>query len=220
MKGRLMRRLFLVTALALLAAGCASAVYDSLDRRGVDAKTILADRVADARDDAVAAATKVEAAAAALSAAKGLDGPDLARQLSAALGASQDAAVAAQDLRLSTGAAGASGARYFEAWEKEITLLDSATERDSAAGRLKAQADAHRKLGAALNAASLRLSPALTLLNDEVTALRKSPTSGVAARSRAGRIDAAAAASGDAAAGLREAAAEAERFLAALNAAP
>lgn len=215
-----MRRHFLVTALALLAAGCASAVYDSLDRRGVDAKAILADRVADAQGDARAAAGKVEAAAAALSAAKSLDGPDLARQLSAALGASQDAAVAAQDLRLSTGAAGESGARYFEAWEEEIGLLESATERDAALGRLKAQADAHRKLGAALNGAILRLSPALSLLNEEAATLRKTPTSGVAARSRAGRIDAAAASSGEAAAALREAAAEAERFLAVLNAAP
>ena len=215
-----MRRHILLAALALMAAGCASAVYDSLDRRGVDARTVLADRVADARDDALSAAGKVEAAAAALSAAKSLDGPDLARQLSNALGAAQDAAVAAQDLRLSTNSAGASGARYFEAWEREIGLLETATERDAAAGRLKAQAEAHRKLGAALNAASLRLSPALTLLNDEVTALRKSPTSGVAARSRAGRIDAAAAASGEAAAGLREAAAEADRFLATLNAGP
>ena len=215
-----MRRRFVFAALALLASGCASAVYDSLDRRGVDAKTILADRVADARDDALAAAAKVDAAAAALSAAKSLDGPELARQLSAALGASQDAAVAAQDLRLSTNAAGASGARYFEVWEQEIGLLDSATERDAESSRLKAQADAHRKLGAALNAASLRLSPALSLINEEVATLRKSPTSGVAARSRAGRIDAASAASGEAAAGSREAAAEADRFLAVLNAAP
>ncbi len=214
-----MRRLFLLAAFALLSAGCASAVYDSLDRRGVDAKTVLAGRVTDARDDALAAAGKVEAASAALGAAKSLDGADLARQLSAALGASQAAAGAAQDLRLSTNSAGASGARYFEAWEQEIALLDSATERDAAAGRLKAQADAHMRLGAALNGASLRLSPALSLLNEEVAALRKSPTSGVAVKSRAGRIDAAAAASGDAAAGLRDAAAEAERFLSTLNAA-
>lgn len=215
-----MRRSLLVAALALLAAGCASAVYDSLDRRGIDARTILADRVSDARNDAVSAAGKIEAAGAALSAAKSLDGPDLARQLSAALGAAQDAAAASQDLRLSTGAAGSSGARYFETLEQEIGLLETGAERDAAAGRLQAQADAHRKLGLALNAAILRLSPALTLLNEEVATLRKSPTSGVAARSRAGRIDAAAAASGEAAAALRDAAAEGDRFLAALNAAP
>lgn len=215
-----MRRRLFVAALALMVSACASAVYDSLERRGVDAKTILADRVSDARDDALTAAAKVEAAAAALNAAKSLEGPGLSRQINIALGNTQDAAVAAQDLRLSTDTAGASGARYFEAWEQEIGLYETAAERDAAATRLKAQADAHRKLGSALGAASLRLSPALTLLNDEVSALRKSPTSGVVVRSRAGRIDAAAAASADASSALREAAAEADRFLAALGVAP
>jgi hypothetical protein len=219
MKGHPMRRRLFVAALSLLAAGCASAVYDSLERRGVDAKTVLAGRVEEARDDALIAATKVEAAGAALGAAKSLDGPSLARQLSVALGAVEDAAVAAQDVRLSADGVGASGARYFEAWEEEIGLYQTAAERDEALSRLKAQAGAHRALVGALGAASLRLSPALALLNDEVATLRKNPTSAVVVNSRAARIDAAVAASGEASAALREAAAEADRFLAILSAA-
>lgn len=212
-----MRRRLFVAALALLAGGCASAVYDSLERRGVDAKSILEGHVEDVRRKSAAAAASAANAADTLSAAKTLDGPALARQLDKALGETQDLAVAAQDLRLSTNTVGASGARYFEAWEKEISLYETPAERDAAAGRLKAQADAHRRLGAALSAANLRLSPALSLLRQETAALRKSPTSGVLARSRAGRVDAAAAAAGDAAVALREAAAEAERFLAAIK---
>jgi hypothetical protein len=207
-----------LTIAALLAlAGCASAVYDSLERRGVDAKSVLVDRVGDARDDALAAASKIEAAAGALAAAKGLEGPALARQIDLARAGAQDAAVAAQDLRLSTDTVGASGARYFTEWEEEIGLYQTRAEQDAAAAKLKAQAEAHRKLGAALGAASLRLSPALTILNDEVAVLRKNPTSGVVVASRAARIDAASASAAEAAAALRGAGAEADRFLAALN---
>ncbi len=206
------RRLFLVF-LPLFAAGCASAVYDSLERRGVDSKTVLEGRVREAREDALAAASKLDVASAALAAAKGLEGASLARQIDAARAGAQDAAVAAQDVRLSADTVGASGARYFRKWEEEIALYDTAAERDAAADRLKSQAAAHKRLGGALGAASLRLSPALTLLNEEVAALRRNPTSGVLVKSRADRIDAAGASAGEASAALREAAAEADRFL-------
>ncbi len=208
----------LMIAVMLILTGCASAVYDSLERRGVDAKTVLIGRVGDAREDALGAAAKVEIAAAALKAAKGLEGPALARQIDTARAGAQDAAVAAQALRLSADTVGASGARYFEEWEEEISLYQTPEEQDAAAAKLKAQAEAHRRLGGALGAASLRLSPALTILNDEIDVLRKNPTSGVVVASRAARIDAAGAAAAEASASLRGAGAEADRFLAALNA--
>jgi len=212
-----MRRRLFLAALMMVSAGCASAVYDSLERRGVDAKAVLEGRVRDAREDALAAAAKIDAAAMALGAATSLDGPALARQVDAARAGAQDAAVAAQEVRLSADTVGASGARFFREWEEEIALYETAAEREAAATRLKAQGEAHKRLVGALGAANLRLSPALSLLNEEVAALRKNPTSGVVAKSRAGRIDAAAKAAGDASAALRDAAAEADRFLAKLK---
>lgn len=211
----MLRALTIAAALAL--TGCASAVYDSLERRGVDAKTVLTDRVTDAREDAVAAAAKVEAAGAALAAAKGLEGPALARQLDLARASAQDAAVAAQDVRLSTDTVGANGERYFREWEEEIGLYETPAEQEAARAKLKAQGAAFGALGGTLRAASLRLSPALTLLNEEVGVLRQNPTSGVVVKSRAARIDAAAASAREAAAALRAAGAEADRFLAALE---
>lgn len=207
-----------LTIAAMLAlTGCASAVYDSLERRGIDARSVLTERVADARGDALAAAAKIEFAAAALTAVKGLDGPALARKLDAARGSAQDAAVAAQDVRLSADTVGASGARYFRGWEEEIGLYQTPGEQEAAAAKLKSQAEAHKRLGGAFSAANLRLSPALTLLNDEIAVLRENPTSGVVAASRSARIDAAASASAEAAAALRAAGGEADRFLTVLN---
>ncbi|MFN3958920.1 MAG: DUF2959 family protein [Parvularculaceae bacterium] len=212
-----MRRHLFLAALMMVSSGCASAVYDSLERRGVDAKTVLEGRVRDAREDALAAAARIDSAASALGAATALDGPALARQVEAARAGAQDAAVAAQDVRLSADTVGASGARYFREWEEEIALYETAAEREAAASRLKSQGEAHKRLVGALGAANLRLSPALTLLNEEIAALRRNPTSGVVAKSRASRIDAAGKAASDASAALRDAAAEADRFLAALN---
>lgn len=211
----MLRTLTIAAMFAL--TGCASAVYDSLERRGVDAKAVLADRVGEARDDALSAAAKIEAAGTALAAAKGLDGETLAGQLAAARARAQDAASAAQDVRRSTSIAGASAARYFREWEEEIALYPTPPEQDAARARLKAQAEAHRKLGAALGAASLRLSPALALLSDEIAVLRDDATSGVVVAARADRIDAAVAAAQDASGALRGAAGEAERFIAALG---
>lgn len=211
----MLRTLMMAAALAL--AGCASAVYDSLERRGIDARTVLAGRVADARDDAFAAAAKVEAAGAALAAAKGLEGPALARQLDAARASAGDAAVAAQDVRLATDTVGANGERYFREWDEEIGLYQTPAEQEAARAKLAAQREAFGKLGGALGSARLRLSPALSLLNEEIAVLRENPTSGVVVTSRAARIEAANAAAKEAGGALRTAGAEAERFLAALG---
>lgn len=209
----------LMIAAAIAMTGCASAVYDSLERRGVDARIVLADRVGDAREDALAAAAKAETAGASLAAAKGLEGAALARQLDAARAAAQDVAVAAQDVRLSADTVSASGARYIREWEEEISLYQTPAERSAAAAHLKSQAERLDNLEGSFAAASLRLSPTLSLLNDEIAVLRQNPTSGVVVRSRAARIDAAASASTEAAAALRAAGEDADRFLAALNSA-
>ncbi len=212
-----MVRTLTIAAMALAAASCASAVYDSLERRGVDARTVLIERVTGAGEDASAAAVRIDAAGDALASVKGLDGPELSRQIGSARASAQDAALAAQDLRLSADTAKAAGARYFREWEEEISLYETPAERESAAARLKAQSIAHRSFLGALDSASLALSPALTLITDEVGVLRKNPTSEVVAASRAGRIDAARRAASDASAKLRSASAEADGILAAMK---
>jgi hypothetical protein len=208
----------LIFAAAVTLAGCASAVYDSLERRGIDAKTVLADHVRDARNDAATAAGAIEAAAAALSAVRGLEGPALARQIGAADAGAQDAAIAAQGLRLSADTVGASGARYFREQEEKISLYPTAAEQEGAAATLKTQAAQHKKIATALKAAGLRLSPALSLITGEIGVLRKDATSGVVVRSRAVRIEAAGAAAAEAGRALRDAGNEADRYLAALAA--
>ncbi|MFN0024393.1 MAG: DUF2959 family protein [Parvularculaceae bacterium] len=212
-----MVRTLTIAAMALAAAGCASAVYDSLERRGVDAKTVLIERVTDAGEDASAAADAIDAAGNALAGARGLDGPGLSRQIGSARASAQGAALAAQDLRLSADTAKAAGARYFREWEEEIGLYETPTEREAATARLKAQSSAHRSFLGAIDSAGLALSPALTLITDEIDVLRKNPTSGVVVASRAARIDAARRAATDASAKLRSAAAEAGGFLAAVK---
>ncbi len=211
-----MRILMIAAALAL--SGCATAVNDSLDRRGVDAKTIFAERVTDTRNDAVRAQSAFTKAAMELQRINGLDGAALSRQLDQARAAGQDAAIAAQDLRLSLDTAKAAGGRFFQRREEELALMKTSEENLRAAeAQLAALKADNRAYQSAFDAAKLRLSPALSLYDAEVTALRRNATSRIAAEARASERASAIAASNDAAQSLGAAASEADRFLNALR---
>lgn len=208
----------LIFAAALVLAGCATAVSDSLDRRGVDAKAMLIERVTTARANAATAGDAAAKAGAALGAIAGLDGPQLARALDAARAAGQDAALAAQDFRLSVDTVKTAGERYFREKEEELSLMKTSEEALRAAqSELAAIDDAHRAFLGAADAANLRLSPALSLHDAEVTTLRRNATSGVAAQSRAATRAAAIRASAEAQDSLAAAAKAADRYLEALK---
>lgn len=207
-------RILTIAAAALMLAGCASAVYDSLDRRGVDAKTVLIQRVTELRADAAAAKSGMDGARTALAAIDGLEGAALARQIDRARAAGEDAALAAQGVRLSADSMKTAAGRYFAAREEELGLLKTSEANLRAAKEALARATgAYRAYVSTLDAASLRLSPALSLYDAEVTALRKSPTSAAAAAARAGERANALAAALDAGNGLVAATNEADRFL-------
>jgi hypothetical protein len=207
-----MRILMIAAALAL--SGCATAVNDSLDRRGVDAKTIFTERVAATRNDAARAQSAFSAAAAELQKVGGLDGAALSRQLDQARAAGQDAALSAQDLRLSIDTAKAAGSRLIQKKEEELALMKTSEETLRAArADLDALKVGNRTYLGAFDAAKLRLSPALSLYDAEVTALRRNATSRIAAEARAGERASAIEASNDAAQSLGAAVVEADRFL-------
>lgn len=211
-----MRMLIFAAALAL--AGCATAVNDSLDRRGIDARTTLIDRITTARDDAGKAGAAVGNAGAALGAIAGLDGAALSRGLDQARAAGQDAALAAQDFRLSVDTVKAAGERYFREADEEMSLMKTSEDTLRAAqAELTAIKDAHLEFLGAAGAARLRLSPALSLYDAEVTALRRNATSRIAAESRAADRAATIGAVAEAQGGLVAAAAAADRYLDALK---
>lgn len=206
-------RVLTFMALMLALPGCATGVYDSLDRRGVDARSVLAERIAEMRSDAVVARTAVSSAENELAAIDGADGAALAKKIDAARAAGQNAALAAQDLRLSTDSASAASARYFSAREEELAIIKTNEEDLRAAkARLEAGKKAYRTMLDAIDAATFRLSPALSLYDAEMVILKKNPTSGVAARSREAERDAARNAARDAVEGLDRAVAATDRF--------
>lgn len=179
-----MRNFMIAAAIAL--SGCATAVNDSLERRGVDSGAVFIERLDDARAAMTVASESFAAASAALEAVDALDGPALAQQSNKVRAAGQDAALAAQDLRLSLDSAGSAGERYFRDKENELTLIGKDQEaREMAASKLAASQTAWRTFETASDAAALRLSPALSLYDAEATALRRDPTSGLVAAARA-----------------------------------
>lgn len=210
-----------VAAIALAAfalLGCATAVNDSLDRRGVDRRSVLTDRVTAARDDAAQARTAFDKARAALEAIEGLDGAALARQLDQARAGGQDAALATQDLRLSIDTAKTAGERYVRKQKEEMALMKPGSAAYAAAAAdLAAVETAHRAFVASFGATKLRLSPALSLFDAEVTTLRRNPTSRNAADARLNERAAAGKAVSEASDSLAGAVAEANRYLDTLN---
>lgn len=196
-------RLLTIALFALALPGCATNVYDSLDRRGVDAKTVLVGRAGEFRSDAVAARSAMAKAQSALEAIEGSDGAALARLIDGVRSEGQNAALAAQDLRLSADSLKAASARYFGAREEELALLTTDdAQRAAAQDNLEASKEAYRRLLSALDASSLRLSPALSLIDAEATALRQNPTSGITANARRHERAAARAAATDAQDGI------------------
>lgn len=192
-----------IFAAALALCSCATAVNDSLDRRGIDSRSLLSERLADARSDAARANAAFSAAADKLSAIEGLDGAALARSLDQAAAAGQDAALAAQDLRLSVSSANAAAARYFRKREDEISLMKTSAENIAAAqAELNALHAAGARFNATFDATRLRLSAALSLYDAETTALRRNATSRIAAEARARERAATLAAVADAKANL------------------
>jgi len=177
---------FALFAAALALCGCATAVNESLDRRGVDSRSLLAERLGDVRGDAARADAAFSTAAGALSAIDGLDGAALARRLDQAAAAGQDAALAAQDLRLSVSTANAAAGRYFRKRDEEISLMKTSAENLAAAqAELNALHGADAKFNATFDATRLRLSAALSLYDAETKALRRNATSRIAAEARA-----------------------------------
>ncbi len=208
----------LMIAAAVLMSGCASAVYDSLDRRGVDSADVLVQRADALRADIRESEMSLSRAADALAAVEGLDGAALARRLDIARSEGQNAALDAQDTRLSADSLKAASARYFADKERGLSLMNPDDPGYvAAADQLAAERSANRAFLSAVDAANLRISPALSLYDAEVTALRKAPTSGAVAAARAQSRASAVRAAREAAQSLNAAGVEADRFLAALK---
>lgn len=176
-------RLTFLAAAVLSLSSCATAVYDSLDRRGVDAAQILDARISAVRDDATAAIQSLNTERNAIAAIGGLDGAPLARHLDKAKAAHGDASIAAQSYRLTIDNARLAGDRYLNAKTEEIRYLD-ASEISAARDALNSAMAVLGNFHSAATAARLAISPALTVSNQEISLLRQHSTSGAFAASR------------------------------------
>ena len=175
----------LMFAFVLSLCGCATAVNDSLDRRGVDPGALLTKRIDEARNRASQTEKAFAEAVGALAKIDRLEGAELAHQLDLARAAGQNSSVATQELRLSVNSAKEAAARYFKRRSNELALTKSNTEAAAAMEfTLRIANERHKNFVVAFNAANLRLSPALKLYNSEVAKLRENATSQIAAEAR------------------------------------
>jgi hypothetical protein len=177
-------RIIAIIAAALAVASCASAVHDSLERRGVDSGAVLQIRVDEAVSDARLARASLKNAADALRAVDSLSESALPRQIEKIYAAGADAGVRAQDLRASTDSMKSAGARFLSDRAAEIGFMDDPAHKAAEQAKLDAARDARTRILDAFTGANLRANAAVTVYNAEAAFMRRN-ISAAAVASRA-----------------------------------
>lgn len=176
-------RFMFVALFALGAASCASAVYDSLERQGVSRADLALDRLQSVRTDVAGARAAIADIDAALAAVDGADARSLAAAIAKLRSARSKSALAADELRLSLDTLRGATTRHFKEWEAQLAFHQDAVARQSDAARLAEARAAEAAFRAAADSALLRLSPTLSLVDQEARFLAEN-SSVLAAQSR------------------------------------
>lgn len=204
-----MRRTIIAAAL-LVAAGCATAVSDSLERRGVSTRDVAMQRLDAVADAAENSASSLRRADSELIAVAGLDGSALANQIGKAGAACDGAAHAAQNLRIEMRTARDAGARWFTSWNADLAYQSTEARRREEAA-LDAAKARHLRLMADFDLAAAATDGAVAKCADETDFLKKNPSK-LAASAHRGAREAFSAAAADAIRRLNAARAEATLF--------
>ena len=156
----------------LIAAGCATAYYSTLEQFGVEKRDVLVNRVKDARGEQ---AQTQEVFASALEEFRSLvdvDGGDLERQYDKMSASYTRADKQAKDVRARIKQVDDVGRRLFSEWEQELNEYESADLRVRSERQLSQTKTQFEDLMFAMNRAADKMDPVLALYNDQVLFLK------------------------------------------------
>ncbi|MEQ8748187.1 MAG: DUF2959 family protein [Amphiplicatus sp.] len=176
-----MRRLVIAALLAL--TGCATAVSDSLERRGVTPEEKAMEQAAAAGETAARAGAALQNAGAAMKAVANADAATIGQRTAALDAACSAAARDAQELRIDMRAAQSAGGRWLNEWERQSQYdIDDDTRQRNAVDLGGARSRFDRLMADFARAADTA-DKAVALCNIETEFLGKNPGP-VAAASR------------------------------------
>lgn len=181
-------RLFIALATLLLAGGCASAVYDSLESRGVTAGDVARERALETGDAARRTKNAAARAVEALDAVDSASGPALARAINDVAAAEDSLLRESRFLRQRIN-------NWRAASERDLADKRAALGYYSGEERVRAEQEfdtagaRQTRQIAAFSRADRDVSNALNLLQHERELLRNTPNAAAAGSRREGRAD-------------------------------
>lgn len=163
---------FILLALTMGLAGCASVYYDAMERKGFEKRDILIERVAEARAEQAEAQAVFASALDEFRTLVTVETGGLETKYDAIKASLEQSESQAADVRQRIKAVDDVGRRLFREWESELRLYESADLRGRSQAQMEATRQDYQSLMAAMNRAADKMQPVLSIYQDQVLFLK------------------------------------------------
>ncbi len=161
-----------LAAAALLASGCQSAYYKTMEQFGVHKRDILVDRVEEARDAQGEARDQFRSALERFNAVLGVEGGELQEKYEQLRAEFERSESRAEAVRSRITAVEDVAEALFEEWDDELAQYSDSRLRATSARKLRATRSQYTQLIGAMRRAESRIEPVLAAFRDQVLFLK------------------------------------------------
>lgn len=158
--------------LVLLAGGCKSAYYSTMETFGYEKRDILSDRVKDARDSQTEAKEQFKTTLERFQEVTNFQGGDLEKQYKKLNSEYEDAVAQADDVRKRIDSVESVASDMFKEWNKELKEYSNAELKRSSEQKLRDTRQRYEQFIAAMHRAEDRMDPVLAVFKDQVLYLK------------------------------------------------
>jgi len=161
-----------ICSLIIIATGCETAYYGTMEKMGYHKRDLMVSRVESARDAQEDAKEQFESALEKFSSVLQFDGGDLEDKYDQMKSAYDRSSVRAQTVRDRIGSVENVAADLFDEWETELSEYSSDNLRRSSARKLKQTRQQYAQLISAMKRVERKMDPVLVALHDQVLFLK------------------------------------------------
>ena len=158
--------------LVLLAGGCKSAYYSTMETFGYEKRDLLSDRVKDARDSQTEAKEQFKTTLERFQEVTNFQGGDLEKQYKKLNSEYEDAVAQADDVRNRIDSVESVASDMFKEWNKELKEYSNAELKRSSEQKLRDTRERYKQFIAAMHRAEDRMDPVLAVFKDQVLYLK------------------------------------------------
>lgn len=162
----------LILVLLLLAGGCKSAYYSTMETFGYEKRDLLSDRVKEARDSQNEAKEQFKTTLERFQEVTNFQGGDLEKQYKKLNSEYEDAVAQATDVRERIDSVESVASDMFKEWNKELKEYKNAELRRSSEQKLRDTQQRYEQFISAMHRAEDRMEPVLAVFKDQVLYLK------------------------------------------------